>query len=76
MSNTKPNPAELNFSGVTWEKSPFSGGNDNCVEFGEIGGFVAMRDSKRPEQTPLVFDRSEIAAMIAGAKAGTFDHLG
>ncbi|MFF8918241.1 hypothetical protein ACF08M_34300 [Streptomyces sp. NPDC015032] len=26
MSNTKPNPAELDFSGVTWEKSPFSGG--------------------------------------------------
>lgn len=75
MSNTKPDPAELDFSAVTWEKSPFSGGNDNCVEFGVIGALVAMRDSKRPEQTPLVFDRSEIAAMIAGAKAGTFDHL-
>ncbi len=75
MSNTKPDPAELDFSGVAWEKSPFSGGNDNCVEFGVIGELVAMRDSKRPNQTPLVFDRSEIAAMIAGAKAGTFDHL-
>ncbi|MDF9813208.1 DUF397 domain-containing protein [Streptomyces sp. SPB162] len=75
MSNTKPDPTELDFSAVTWEKSPFSGGNDNCVEFGVIGALVAMRDSKRPEQTPLIFDRSEIAAMIAGAKAGTFDHL-
>lgn len=25
MSNTKPDPAELDFSTVTWEKSPFSG---------------------------------------------------
>jgi hypothetical protein len=75
VSNTKPNPAELDFSGVTWEKSPFSGGNDNCVEFGVIGELIAMRDSKRPEQTPLVFDRSEIAAMISGVKAGTFDLL-
>lgn len=75
MSNTKPNPAELDFSGVTWEKSPLSGGNDNCVEFGMIGDLVAMRDSKRPEQTPLVFDRDEIAAMLGGAKAGAFDHL-
>jgi hypothetical protein len=75
VSTTKPDPAELDFSGVTWEKSPFSGGSDNCVEFGVIGGLVALRDSKRPEQTPLVFDRDEIAAMIAGAKSGSFDHL-
>ena len=75
MSTTKPNPAELDFSGVTWEKSPDSGGNDNCVEFGEIGGLVAIRDSKRPEQTPLVYTRDEIRALLSGAKAGAFDHL-
>ena len=75
MSNTKPDPAELDFSGVTWEKSPFSGGNDNCVEFGVIGDLIAMRDSKRPGQTPLVYTREEIGAMLAGAKAGAFDHL-
>ncbi|MGW9324736.1 DUF397 domain-containing protein [Streptomyces koyangensis] len=75
MSNTKPDPAGLDFSDVTWEKSPFSGGNDNCVEFGVVGDLVAVRDSKRPEQTPLVYTRDEIAAMLAGAKAGAFDHL-
>lgn len=75
MSNTKPDPAELDFSAVTWEKSPFSGGNDNCVEFGVIGDLIAMRDSKRPGQTPLVYTRDEIGAMLAGAKAGAFDHL-
>jgi len=75
VSATKPDPAELDFSSVIWEKSPFSGGSDNCVEFGAIGHLVAMRDSKRPEQTPLLFDRDEIAAMIAGAKSGSFDHF-
>ncbi|MFE2964094.1 DUF397 domain-containing protein [Streptomyces sp. NPDC059340] len=75
MSNTKPDPAELDFSSVAWEKSPFSGGNDNCVEFGVIGDLVAVRDSKRPEQTPLVYTRDEIGALLAGAKAGAFDHL-
>jgi hypothetical protein len=75
MSNAKPNPAELDFSSVVWEKSPFSGGHDNCVEFGVVAGHIAVRDSKRPEQTPLVFDRDEIAALLAGAKAGSFDHL-
>lgn len=75
MSTTKPDPSELDFSGVAWEKSPFSGGNDNCVEFGQIDGLVAIRDSKRPEQTPLVYTRGEIGAMVAGAKAGAFDHL-
>ncbi|MBO1415097.1 DUF397 domain-containing protein [Streptomyces sp. FH025] len=72
----KPDPAEIDFSTVTWEKSPYSGGNNNCVEFGQVGDdLVAIRDSKRPEQTPLVYTRGEIGAMILGAKAGHFDHL-
>jgi len=75
VSTTKPDPTQLDFSGVTWEKSPLSGGSDNCVEFGAIGDLVAVRDSKRPEQTPLVFTREEIGAMLGGAKTGSFDHL-
>lgn len=75
MSTAKPDPTELDFSHVAWEKSPLSGGSDNCVEFGVIGHLIAIRDSKRPQQTPLVFDRDEIAAMIAGAKSGSFDHF-
>jgi hypothetical protein len=72
---SKPRPDELDFSKVRWEKSPFSGGANQCVEFGAVGEFVAIRDSKRPEQTPLVYTRSEIAAFIAGAKTGAFDHF-
>ncbi|MFG3253110.1 DUF397 domain-containing protein [Streptomyces sp. NPDC048172] len=71
----KPDPADLDFSDVTWEKSPFSGGHDNCVEVGAIGDFIALRDSKRPDQPPHVYSRTEIAAFLAGAKAGAFDHF-
>jgi hypothetical protein len=45
------------------------------VEFTAIGSFIAIRDSKRPEQMPLVYTRDEMKAMILGAKAGAFDHL-
>ncbi|GAA1400666.1 hypothetical protein GCM10009639_42020 [Kitasatospora putterlickiae] len=71
----KPNPTEIDFSDVIWEKSPFSGGSDNCVEFGVIGQYIAIRDSKNPTQTPLVYTRTEIAALLNGAKSGAFDHL-
>ncbi len=41
---------------------------------GDADELVAARDSK-PQQTPLVFARDEIAAMLGGAKNGSFDHL-
>ncbi|MET9977629.1 DUF397 domain-containing protein [Streptomyces microflavus] len=59
-SQAKPNPAELDFSAVTWEKSPSSGDNDNCVEFGVIGDLLAVRDSKRPRAGPT---RLELAPL-------------
>ncbi|WP_053648128.1 DUF397 domain-containing protein [Streptomyces sp. XY431] len=71
----KPDPVEIDFSDVIWEKSPFSGGSDNCVEFGTVGQFIAIRDSKNPTQTPLVYTRAEIGALLDGAKSGAFDHL-
>ncbi|MEU6442493.1 DUF397 domain-containing protein [Streptomyces sp. NPDC047046] len=76
MSTTKLSPADLDFSDVIWEKSSYSGGGDNCVELGSVGELVAVRDSKRVDQRPLVFGRQGIAALIAGAKAGSFDRVG
>jgi hypothetical protein len=68
--------SDLDVDAVRWRKSSFSIGNSNCVEFGVIGAYVAIRDSKHPEQTPLVLTRREIAAFIADAKAGAFDDVG
>ncbi|MEU6227490.1 DUF397 domain-containing protein [Streptomyces sp. NPDC047042] len=62
---------------VRWVKSSKStpeGGN--CVEFAALpNGGTAVRNSRFPGGPALVFTRSEIEAMLAGAKQGEFDAL-
>ncbi|WP_327729063.1 DUF397 domain-containing protein [Streptomyces sp. NBC_00487] len=60
---------------ATWQKSSSSGGDGNCVEFATHNDGIALRHSKAPHGPALLFTRSEIAAMLTGAKAGEFDHL-
>ncbi|MFG2885498.1 DUF397 domain-containing protein [Streptomyces sp. NPDC048297] len=60
---------------VTWQKAEASGGNGNCVEFAAVDGMVAVRHSKAPTGPALLFSKSEIAAMLDGARQGEFDHL-
>jgi hypothetical protein len=38
-------------------------------------GEIAMRNSRFPEGPALVYTPAEIAAFLAGAKDGEFDHL-
>lgn len=64
-----------NLSTVKWLKSSLSNGQGVCVEVAEIGDEIAVRDSKNPNGPHLRFARSEIAAWIAGCKAGEFDDL-
>ncbi|MFJ4871342.1 hypothetical protein [Streptomyces sp. NPDC088757] len=40
-----------------------------------IGDLVALSDSKRPEQAPLVYTRDEISTMSAGARTDAFGYL-
>lgn len=66
--------AEL--TGVTWQKSGHSNANGTCMEFAVLPeGSVAVRNSRYPQGPALIYTRAEIAAMIAGVKAGDFDHL-
>jgi hypothetical protein len=61
---------------VTWRKSQRSNSQGNCVEMAELtDGSVAMRNSRHPSGPALVYTRSEIEAMILGAKDGDFDYL-
>lgn len=60
-------------------KSTFSGSNTGCLSFTVAGGLVGFQDDKlapaeRKART-LIFDQREMAAFIAGAKNGDFDHL-
>lgn len=66
----KPTAIELAVS--DWRKSSFSGPN-NCVEVAHLRGRVAVRDSKNPGGSPLVFSAEAWATFLAGAKSGEFD---
>ena len=59
-----------------FRKSTYS--NDNgCVELADFGdGIVGVRDSKLGDSSPVLrFTRAEVAAWLAGSKAGEFDDL-
>lgn len=71
----KPTAADLDLAAVEWRRTSFTGGNNNCAEFGRVGDLIVWRDSKRPEQEPLVYTQAEVKALIDGARAGELDYL-
>ncbi|MFJ8106072.1 DUF397 domain-containing protein [Streptomyces sp. NPDC096132] len=61
---------------VRWIKSSHSNAEGNCVEVAALaGGGVAMRNSRDPEGPALIYTPAEVAAFLAGARDGEFDHL-
>ncbi|WP_405968313.1 DUF397 domain-containing protein [Streptomyces sp. NBC_00015] len=61
---------------VRWIKSSHSNAEGNCVEVAAlVGGGVAVRNSRDPDGPALVYTPAEVAAFVAGAKDGEFDHL-
>ena len=61
---------------VAWRKSAASNPNGDCVELALLpAGAVAVRNSRGPDGSALVYTRAEIAAFLRGAKAGEFDDL-
>ena len=61
---------------VQWRKASASNPSGDCVEVAALaGGDVAVRNSREPHGPALVYTPAEIAAFLAGAKAGEFDDL-
>ena len=59
-----------------WIKSRHSNAEGNCVEVAPlVDGGIAMRNSRDPDGPALVYTAAEVAAFVAGAKDGEFDHL-
>jgi hypothetical protein len=58
-----------------WRKSTYSGASSSCVEVAEEDDRIALRNSNHPDAGMLHFTRAEMAAWIAGCKAGEFDDL-
>lgn len=60
-----------------WRHSTASSPNGNCVELAALSPeHVLMRNSRHPQERSLVVSRDELAAFLAGIRAGEFDDLG
>ena len=61
---------------VAWRKSKASNPSGSCVEIAGLpDGEIAIRNSRYPSGPALIYTRAEIAAFLAGAKAGEFEDL-
>jgi hypothetical protein len=62
--------------GVAWRKSHRSTATGECVEIARLpAGEVAVRNSRHPLGTVLIYTRAEISAFVRGVKDGEFDDL-
>lgn len=63
------------FLDADFNKSPMCNGLyvGKCVEVARKNGEVAVRDTKDPSKTMLVFDNDEWRAFVEGVKTGAFD---
>jgi hypothetical protein len=76
MTDTYNGVPATELTDVTWQKSQYSNPNGACVEVATLpDGEIAVRNSRFPSGPALVYTRAEIAAFLAGAKDGEFDHL-
>ncbi|WP_055711401.1 DUF397 domain-containing protein [Streptomyces torulosus] len=63
-------PAELDLSNADWRSSSRGRGD---VQIAFVEGFIAMRNSRRPESPSLIFTPAEWGAFVSGAREGEFD---
>ena len=59
---------------AVWRKSSYSNASGACLEFAtNLPGVVAVRDSKRPADPPLVVDPADFRAFVTATRAGRLD---
>jgi hypothetical protein len=74
VSNDSTEGPDSALERVLWRKSTFSGAGE-CVVFAEVDQVVVLRNSNRPAEGTLFFDRAGLASWVAGCRAGEFDDL-
>jgi Domain of unknown function (DUF397) len=67
--------SEAERASLAWLKAQCSTVNGQCVEIASIAGKIAIRDSKDPNGTILVYTSAEFRAFLDGARNGEFDSL-
>ncbi|WP_370462998.1 DUF397 domain-containing protein [Nocardiopsis sp. FR26] len=87
MNYKEVQESQMDLSRAQWRKSRRSGNNGgDCVEAAALPGrdvtvankssdgeVFVVRDSKNPDQKPLVYTRAEWDAFVEGVKNGEFD---
>jgi hypothetical protein len=61
---------ELDLSNADWRSSSRGRGD---VQIAFVEGFIAMRNSRRPESPSLIFTPAEWGAFVLNAREGEFD---
>jgi hypothetical protein len=62
--------------GAVWRKSERSNSQGACVELARLDSTtVAMRNSRDPKGTALIYPADAVRAMVGALRAGAFDDL-
>ncbi len=62
--------------GVAWRKSQRSNSQGACVELARLdSATVAMRNSRDPQGTALIYPAGAVRALVSALRAGEFDDL-
>jgi hypothetical protein len=62
--------------GAVWRKSERSNSQGACVELARLdSATVAMRNSRDPKGTALIYPADAVRAMVSTLRAGDFDDL-
>jgi hypothetical protein len=68
--------AAAQLDGAVWKKSERSNSQGACVELARLDSdTVAMRNSRDPQGTALIYPAEAVRAMVGALRSGEFDHL-
>ncbi|MEU3233717.1 DUF397 domain-containing protein [Nocardiopsis alba] len=59
---------------LTFRKSSYSGGGNNCVEVADASGASSVRDSQNPGSGHLTFSSNEWTALLTTARRAEAHH--
>ena len=66
----------MRLDGAVWRKSERSNSQGACVELARLDSTtVAMRNSRDPKGTALIYPADAVRAMVSALRAGDFDDL-